>query len=71
MPLEEEMKLEIRRLENEVALIDAELDKLNFKMAELVKIRQKKDHDLRVLRYNFFPELDKERQSTLVGLIKK
>jgi len=72
MSLENEMKLEMRRLENEIAVIDAQLDKINHHQAELVKIRQKKEHDLKALRFNFYPEeaVETKRQSTLLGHMK-
>ena len=73
MTLEEQMKLEMRKLENEIAVIDIQLDKINHHQAELVKIRQKKEHDLKALRYNFYPEEElqrEKRQSTLLGHMK-
>lgn len=71
MSLEDEMKLEMRRLENEIAIIDVQLDKINHHQAELVKMRQKKEHDLKALRFNFYPEEeDLRKQSTLLGHMK-
>ncbi len=73
MPLEEEMQLEIRRLESEIGTIDDELEKLHRKILGLFAIRKKKDHDLRVLRINFYGELpeDKEWQTTLSRLLRE
>lgn len=73
MPIEEEMQLEIRRLEREIATIDEELEKLHKKILSLLMIRKKKDHDLRVLRTNFYGELpeDREWQTTLAKLLRE
>lgn len=73
MPIEEEMQLEIRRLESEIATIDEELEKLHKKILNLFMIRKKKDHDLRVLRINFYGELpeDREWQTTLAKLLRE
>jgi len=73
MTIEEEMQLEIRRLEREIAAIDEELEKLHKKILNLLLIRKKKDHDLRVLRINFYGELpeDKEWQTTLAKLLRE
>ena len=73
MAIEEEMQLEIRRLEREVAAIDEELEKLHKKILGLLGIRKKKDHDLRILRINFYGELpeDKEWQTTLAKLLRE
>lgn len=73
MPIEEEMQNEIRRLEREVAIIDEELEKLHKKILNLLMIRKKKDHDLQVLRINFYGELpeDKEWQTTLAKLLRE
>ncbi len=72
MSLEDEMKREIRRLENQISALDIEIDKINYKVADLMKIRQKKETDVRILKSNFYPEeMQKETQSTLIGLVKK
>ncbi len=73
MPLEEEMQLEIRRLEREIASIDEELEKLHGKILNLLAVRKKKDHDLRVLRINFYGEMpeDREWQTTLAKLMRE
>ncbi len=73
MALEEEMQLEIRRLEREIASIDEELEKLHRKILGLIAIRKKKDHDLRVLRTNFYGELpeDREWQTTLAKIMRE
>ena len=72
MSLEEEMKREIRRLENQILTLDLEIDKINHKVAELTRIRLKKETDVRILKSNFYPEeMQKETQSTLIGLVKK
>jgi asparagine synthetase B (glutamine-hydrolysing) len=75
MSLEQEMKFEIKRLENEILSLDTQIDRFNLQMSELMKLRQKKEHDVRVLKYNFYPEelpeTEKQRQSTLLGMVKK
>lgn len=53
MPLEEEMRHEMYKLEREIALIDEEIQKLYTKVANLINIRKKKEHDLKVLKENF------------------
>ena len=72
MAIEEEMQLEIRRIEREIVLIDEELEKLHKKILALMDIRKRKDHDLRVLRTNFYGELpeDKQWQTTLAKLLR-
>ncbi len=72
MSLEDEMKREIRRLENQISTLDLEIDKLNHKVAELTRIRQKKETDVKILKSNFYPEeIQKEAQSTLLGLVNR
>ena len=73
MAIEEAMQLEIRRLEREIATIDEELEKLHRKILNLLAIKKKKDHDLNVLRINFYGELpeDKEWQTTLAKLLRE
>ena len=60
-------------LEREVAAIDEELEKLHKRILNLLSIRKKKDHDVRVLRTNFYGELpeDKEWQTTLARLLRE
>lgn len=73
MPLEEEMQHEIIRLEKEVALLDEEIKKLYTKVVNLINIRKKKEHDLKILRENFgivTEKEDREFQTTLARLIK-
>lgn len=71
MSLEEEMKNEIRKLEKEVLLIDDELEKLHKKILQLMMIKKKKDHDLKILKSDLFGENDKEYQTTLARMLAK
>lgn len=73
MPLEEEMKAEIKKLENEIMVIDYELEKLHNKILQLITIRKKKEHDLRVLKANFgeATEEDHDFQTTLARLLRE
>jgi hypothetical protein len=70
MPFEEEMENEVKRLEREIAVIDEELEKLHTKILQLIMIRKKKDHDLKILKRDFGEE-DKEFQTTLAKLLEK
>ena len=72
MTLETEMRNEIQRLETETALIDAELQKLQFKITNLLNIKKKKEHDLSVLKANFSDNIEeREIQTNLDLLLKK
>lgn len=72
MPLEDEMKLEIRKLEKEISLIDDEMEKLHNKIIQLIMLRKKKEHDLKVLRVNFEDRGDdKEIQTSLAKLLRE
>jgi len=70
MPLEEEMQNEVKKLEREMSVIDEELEKLHSKILQLIMIRKKKDHDLKILKRNF-GEDEKEFQTTLAKLLEK
>jgi hypothetical protein len=67
MALEEEMHNEIHKLEREIAAIDDEMQKLSTKVINLLNIKKKKEHDLRILRENFeiVPTTSEEIQLTL------
>lgn len=71
MSLEEEMRHEISRLESELTQIDAELQKLQAKVVNLINIKKKKEHDLSILQANF-SESQEERaaQTNLERLLK-
>ena len=74
MPLEEEMRHEMENLEKEIASIDEEIKRLYTKIANLINIRKKKEHNLSVLKENFgiYTELnDREIQTTLARLLKE
>lgn len=70
MPFEEEMENEVKRLEKEISVIDEELEKLHTKILQLIMIRKKKDHDLKILKRDF-GEDEKEFQTTLAKLLEK
>ena len=70
MPLEQEMQNEVKRLEKEIALIDEEMEKLHKKIVQLIMIRKKKDHDLKILKSDF-DEGDRDFQTTLAKLLEK
>ncbi len=69
MPIEEEMRREVARLEREIDLIDVEMEKLHNKILQLIAIRKKKEHDLRILRGDY--EEDKEFQTTLARMLRE
>jgi hypothetical protein len=67
--LEDEMKREIVRIESEIAVLDKELEKLQFRVAQILMRKRKLEHDLLVLRSHFEPiELKKEKQTNLASL---
>ena len=73
MPLEEEMRREIKRLEEELFLIDKELKNLLDRSEQLIKIQIKKKRDLDILE-SHFNEINgeskkkKKIQTTLAGV---
>ena len=73
MPLEQEMRSEIEKIENEISIIDEELEKLHKKILQLLMIRKKKDHDFKVLKSNFgeIPFEERDFQTTLARLLKE
>ena len=65
------MRNEIARLETEIERIDAELQKLQTKIINLINIKKKKEHDLRILKMNFNETVEeKEIQTDLQQLMK-
>ena len=70
MPLEEEMQNEVKKLEREIYILDEELEKLHKKILQLIMIRKKKDHDLKILKRDV-DEDEKEFQTTLAKLLEK
>ena len=71
MTLENEMRHEITRLETEISQIDAELQKLNVKIVNLINIKKKNEHNLSVLKSNFSESYeDREIQTNLQRLLK-
>ena len=74
MPLEEEMHHELARLEKEISVLDDEIARLYTKVVNLINIRKKKEHDLKVLRENFgivSDQDDREFQTNLARLLKE
>lgn len=74
MPLEEEMRHEIEKLEKEVEVLDVEIKTLYTKVVNLINIRKKKEHNLKLLKENFGIKTDisdKEMQLTLSNLLKE
>jgi hypothetical protein len=74
MPLEEEMHHELVRLEKEIAILDTEIERLYTKVVNLINIRKKKEHDLRILRETFGMAVEKDDadlQTTLSRLLKE
>ncbi len=72
MTLEEEMKLEIRRLEKEIDFLDQELEKLHKKILQVLMLKRKKEHDLRVLKgYDKNDINDREIQTTLAKILRE
>lgn len=71
MLVEDEMKREIERLKQQIAVIDAELEKINKRSMDLLMSRKKKEHDLRVLLGHFGEIEEREKQKTLANLLKK
>ena len=74
MPLEEEMRHEVDKLEKEIEVLDEEIQKLYTKVVNLINIRKKKEYNLKVLKENFgiYTELtDKDIQMTLSHLLKE
>ncbi|MBS3054344.1 MAG: hypothetical protein J4431_02295 [Candidatus Aenigmarchaeota archaeon] len=69
MTLEDEMRSEIRRLENEIARIDKDMGKAVAKLEELQTSRKKKEKDLAILKASFGGAKQKELQTTLAGLV--
>ncbi len=71
MKLEEAMRHEIKRLEAEINIIDALLEKLETKIQYLRNERSKKVYDLKALTASFDENyVDKESQEILDRIIK-
>ena len=71
MTLEEAMKREIIRLEEEINGIDADLKKLEIKIQKLNMDRQKKIHDFKALTNSFDEsQVDKESLELLERIIR-
>ena len=74
MPLEEEMRHELKKLEEELFLIDKEINKLAERLNHLIMEKRKKERDLKILRSHFHleaiekDETEKDMQTTLAGM---
>ncbi len=75
MPLEEEMRHEVDKLEREIEVLDEEIQKLYTKVVNLINIRKKKEYNLKILKENFgiynTDLTDKDIQITLSHLLKE
>lgn len=66
------MKMEIRRLEREIMMLDDEMQKLHEKLLQIITVRRKKEHDLKILKSNFSEDVDdRDIQTTLARLSKE
>lgn len=71
MKLEEAMKHEIARLEEEINSLDTELSRLEAKMQTLSTERRKKAYDLKALTASFdLDYVDKESKAILDKLLQ-
>ncbi len=73
MPLEDEMRREIKRLEEELFLVEKELKSLLDRSEQLLKAQEKKKRDLDILKSHFNDingaiEQKKGIQTTLAGV---
>tara|TARA_Y100000310_G_C20604124_1_gene774596 strand:+ start:657 stop:878 length:222 start_codon:yes stop_codon:yes gene_type:complete len=73
MPLEDEMRREIKRLEEELFLIEKELKNLLDRSEQLIKVQGKKKRDIDILKSHFNelngePQEKKKIQTTLAGV---
>jgi len=74
MAIEEEMRIEMRKLEKEISVLDDELEKLHNKILQLIMLRKKKERDLKVFRENILgydEDEDGQIQTTLAKLLKE
>lgn len=74
MAIEEEMRMEMRKLEREISILDDELEKLHNKILQLIMLRKKKERDLKVFRENvlgYDEDDDGQIQTTLAKLLKE
>lgn len=70
--IENEMRNEIKKLEGEIVLLDKELEKLHSKVLQILMLRKKKIHDLKILKAQFEPvESEEKEQTTLAKLLKE
>ncbi len=70
MSLDEEMRGEISRLENEIAALDMQIEALNAKVMQMLSSRNKKLHDMRILKANFGLSDEKAAQTTLAKILR-
>ena len=71
MAIEEEMRSEIKKLENEIDVLDKELEKLHGRILQIIALRRKKEKEMKILKRQFEPESEEEFQTTLARLMKE
>lgn len=68
MALEDEIKKEIKRLEEEISFIDKEISRHQARLDELLEKRKRTFHDLEILKSAFEPKAKKDKQTSLFYL---
>jgi len=72
MTWEEQLKMEIRKIEKEISILDQELEKYHVNILKILTVKKKKEQDLKTLRANFeTPEDEKDFQISLAKLLKE
>ena len=72
MSYEDQMKLEMRKIEKEINILDQELEKLHINILKIITVCKKKEQDLKTLRTNFeTPDDEKDFQVSLAKLLKE
>jgi TolA-binding protein len=69
MALEDQMKLEITHLEQEIKVLTEKIEKLSGILTVLETERKKKERDMRILKSSFGESERSELQTTLAGVI--
>tara|TARA_Y100000310_G_scaffold289475_1_gene315877 strand:- start:48 stop:257 length:210 start_codon:yes stop_codon:yes gene_type:complete len=67
MTLEQEMRQEVKRLEEELIELDKKLEKTNSELEKLNTYKRKCERELRILKSNFGENEKQELQTTLAG----
>jgi len=72
MTIEQEMRNEVKRLENELFFLDQKLEKMKDDLTQLLMQKRKKEQDVRILKSSVgIPVDEKEFQTNLLRLLKK